>query len=101
MFCIPVPGYVRGSSLIQSFFSQLLFCPNGLDLYNWSGFPVFLAQFFLFPPRGFAVGTCTSRQQLSKISKGCGESKICRISSRTVEVCDVLEADHMLAPKRA
>jgi hypothetical protein len=75
---------------------------------KWSGFAqlIWISRFsppiFRLSPRSFfAVHACTSRIRLYKRSKGYGERKLWRMSSRTIEVYDVLKDDHILAPKRA
>jgi hypothetical protein len=57
----------------------------------------FSPNFSSFPSDSFVVDTYTDRLRLSKISKGYGERILWRISSRTVEVDDVLKDDHILA----
>jgi hypothetical protein len=65
---------------------------------KWSGFAqlVWISRFSppvvrLSPRSFFAVDTCTSRLQLCEITKGYGERKQSRKTSRCIKVSDVLE----------
>jgi hypothetical protein len=99
-FCDGIPLHSRGylKPLVNFKFyyytQRVWICTIGRD------FVFFSLNSLFFLPEFFAVDTYTGRLRIHKISKGYGERKSWRISSRTVEVYDIFKVDHILAPEK-